>query len=230
MEQSNQQAEILELGRKIVNELIPDGNDRLSLLEKWMGNYIAELIYKIEHENNDLAKEKLQKECFETILKLWDKRNLLPSEIMPMNRIKAVIYTLSELKNTRSIWDRMRNSDESSWEGAALQSHDNYMDILKICLQASIAQDALGKEKAWIVELGTFLSKEEKEIVSELESFLENPKQTLSFIIGGVKNEVESKKVEKDRMTRTFDRLEEIIEHQKELITKLKNKLLENKE
>jgi hypothetical protein len=225
MEQSNQQAEILELGRKIVNELIPDGNDRLSLLEKWMGHYIAELIYKIEHEDNDLAKEKLQKECFETILKLWDKRNSLPSEIMPMNRIKAAIYTLSELKNTRCIWDRMRNSDETSWEGVALQIHDNYMEILKICLQASIAQDALGEEKAWVDEFGAILSDEENEIVNELESFLENPKQTLSFIIGGDKTEVESNKVEKDRMTRTFDRLERIIEDQKDIVKKLKKAL-----
>jgi hypothetical protein len=230
MEQLNQQAEILELGRKIVKELSPDGNDRLSLLEKWMGHYIAELILRIESEDNELVKNKLQKECFKTILKLWEKRYSLASEIMPLNRIKSAVYTLSELKKTRSMWDRMRNSDETSWEGAALQIHDNYMDILKICLQVSIAQDALGKEKAWVDEFGALLSDEEKEIVNELESFLNNSKQTLTFIIDGDKTEVESDNDEKDRMTRTFDRLESILEDQKEIIEKLKKKSLYNKE
>lgn len=161
MEQSNQQAEILELGRKIVKELISEDDDRISLLENWMGHYIAELIFKIENEKNELVKEKLQKECFETILKLWEKRSYVPNDNLPLNNIKQAINTLSELKNTRNVWERMRISNENSWESVTLQIHDNYVDTLKICLNSLIAQNTLGKEKVWADEFGEFLTSEE---------------------------------------------------------------------
>jgi len=230
MEQLNQQTEILELGRKIVKELIPEGGDRISLLENWMGHYIAELIFKIENKKNDLAEEKLQKECFETILKFWEKRSYVPNNNLPLNNIRRAINTLSELKSTRNIWERMRISNETSWESVTLQIHDNYVDTLKICLNSLIAQNALGKEKVWADEFGEFLTSEEKVIINELEDLLEEPQPITLFITEEVATEIEHDKVEKDRLTRTFDRLESILEDQKELIEKLKNKLLDDKE
>lgn len=230
MEQSNQQAEILELGRKIVKELISEDDDRISLLENWMGHYIAELIFKIENEKNELVKEKLQKECFETILKLWEKRSYVPNDNLPLNNIKQAINTLSELKNTRNVWERMRISNENSWESVTLQIHDNYVDTLKICLNSLIAQNTLGKEKVWADEFGEFLTSEEKVIINELEDLLEEPQPITLFITDEDATEIGHNKVEKDRLTRTFNRLESILEDQKELIEKLKNKLLDDKE
>jgi len=222
MEQLNQQTEILELGKRIIKELTYDEGDRLSLLEKWMGHYIAELILKIEYEVNDLEKNRLQKECFETILKLWEKRSSVPNENLPLNNIKQAINTLSELRNARTVWERIRNSDKTSWEGAALQIHDTYIEILRICIQTSIVQDALGDEKAWVDEFGPFLSEEEKEIVNKLDSFLEEPVRNFTFIIGSDKSEIASEDIEKNRMTRIFDRLDGMVEDQKVLIEKLR--------
>ena len=58
---------IIKLGEKIVDELLlSNGVDTLS---KWMAHYIAELIEKVKNSEGE-EKEKYEKECFETILKL----------------------------------------------------------------------------------------------------------------------------------------------------------------
>lgn len=58
---------IIKLGKKIVDELLlSEGVDTLS---KWMAHYIAELIEKAKNAEAE-EKEKYEKECFETILKL----------------------------------------------------------------------------------------------------------------------------------------------------------------
>ncbi|WP_455649836.1 hypothetical protein [Enterocloster citroniae] len=142
-----QQEEILHLGKKIIKELSNEDDDHLSLLEKWMGYYIAELINKIEIEKEEERRKHLQQEGFESILKLWDKRNESSIKGMPLTRIKPAIDILNEFNEERSVWQLMHSADIKSWENLAVKIHDTYMDSIRICIQAAIAEDALWNGK-----------------------------------------------------------------------------------
>lgn len=224
MAKSNQQAEILKLGETIIKELSKEDDDRLTLLERWMGHYIAELIDKVEHAKNEREKNLLQKECFEAIMKLWDKRNTLPIESMPLGRIKPAIDVLNEFIRKKDIWEQMRFANQTSWESLAVKIHDNQWDAIRICIQAAIAEDAMEREKVWINECSEALSLEEKEIIEKLDHFLIEPSSAITFIFDDEK--VNSKEVEKSKIERAFDRLESIADIQKEAIQKLRMVLI----
>lgn len=224
MAKSNQQEEIIVLGKKIIKELSNEDDDKLSLLEKWMGHYIAGLIYNIEKETKEKERKKLQKECFDTILKLWDKRSTLPVESLPLGRIRSAIDILNELKREKDIWEQMRFANPTSWESLAVKIHDTQMDAIRICIQAAIAEDAMEREKVWLDECSEALSFEEKEIIEKLDYFLEVPSPAITFIYDN--KETDSNEAKKSKIERAFDRLESITEEQKKAIQELKETLI----
>ncbi|MDL2311897.1 hypothetical protein LJC68_03355 [Bacteroidales bacterium OttesenSCG-928-B11] len=223
MEKSNRQAEILILGKKIIKELSNEDDDRLALLEKWMGHYIAELIDKAENAKTEKERTAFQKECFDTILKLWDKRSTLSIESLPLGRIKIAIDILNEIQRQKNIWEQMRFANPTSWESLAVKIHDAQMDAIRICIQAAIAENAMEQEKVWVNEYSETLSSEEKEIIEKLDYFLEEPSPAIIYVFDDDK--VDSKKVEKSKIEKAFDRLESINEEQKKAIQKLKETL-----
>jgi len=224
MAKSNQQAEILKLGKTIIKELSKDNDSELSVLESWIGHYIAELIDKVENATTEKERKAFQKECFETILKLWDKRSTLPVESMPLGRIKPAIDILHEFKRQKDIWEQMRFADSSSWESLAVKIYDAQMDAIRICIQAAIAEDAMEQEKVWADECSELLSPEEKEIIEKLDHFLEEPSSAITFIFDNEK--VDSEDVKKSKIERIFDQLESITEGQKKAIQKLRTTLI----
>lgn len=90
---------IIKLGKKIVDELLlSEGVDTLS---KWMAHYIAELIEKAKNAEGK-EKEKYEKECFETILKLWGE----------MHKVSNVKAPLSRFENIYELCDEMMSKDK----------------------------------------------------------------------------------------------------------------------
>lgn len=95
MENSEQQEQIINLGKLFVKELgLEPGVDTLS---KWMAHYIAEKMALAEQLASDVDIEKAQKECFETILKLWEHRWSLPSGKRPLEEFESILKTLKQL-------------------------------------------------------------------------------------------------------------------------------------
>jgi len=83
---------IIKLGEKIVEELLL--NDGVDTLSKWMAHYVAELIEKARYAEGK-EREKYEKECFETILKLWGEVHKVPNIVPPLSRFEK-IYELCE--------------------------------------------------------------------------------------------------------------------------------------
>lgn len=227
MEKSNQQTETLKLGKTIIKKLSNDNDGELSVLVSWIGHYIAELIDKVENAKTEKERNAFQKECFETILKLWDKRSTSPIESLPLGRIKPAIDILNEFKRQKDIWEQMRFADSNSWENLAVTFHDSQMDAIRICIQAAIAEDAMEREKVWADECRELLSPEEKEIIEKLDHFLEEPSSAITFIFDNEKTD--SKEAKKSKIERAFDRLENIADGQKKAIQKLRMALIKNK-
>lgn len=224
MEKLNQEEEILKLGKTIIKELIKDNDSELSVLESWIGHYIAELITKVDNAKTEKERKAFQKECFETILKLWNNRSTLPIESMPLRRIKPAIDILHEFKRQKDIWEQMHFADSNSWESLAVKIYDNQMDAIRICIQAAIAEDAMGREKVWADECSELLSPEEKEIIEKLDHFLEETSSDITFIFDNEK--VDSENVKKSKIERAFDQLKSITEDQNKAIKKLRTTLI----
>jgi len=82
------------LGRKLTKELGLD--ESVDTLGRWMAHHIAELIRNAEKSS---AKERPAKDkaCFDAILKLWEKRHLLPGGTRPFEGIEPVIRAIESL-------------------------------------------------------------------------------------------------------------------------------------
>ncbi|MBX7227865.1 MAG: hypothetical protein K1X55_17665 [Chitinophagales bacterium] len=95
MENLELQEQIINLGKLFVKELgLEPGVDTLS---RWMAHYIAEKVALIEHLPPGINKEETQKECFETILKLWEHRWSFPTGKRPLEEFEPILKTLMQL-------------------------------------------------------------------------------------------------------------------------------------
>lgn len=94
MENLEQQQQIISLGRLFVNELnLEPGVDTFS---RWMAHYIAEKITVAELSEANIKKE-AEKDCFDTILKLWQHRQSIPSGKRPLENFEPIFEALSKL-------------------------------------------------------------------------------------------------------------------------------------
>lgn len=94
MEKLKQQDKLINLGQLIVNEL--EGEPGADTLSRWMAHYIAEKITAVE-KAKPAEKQKLEKECFELILKLWEHRSNLPSGSRPLQNFEAILTVLTNI-------------------------------------------------------------------------------------------------------------------------------------
>lgn len=95
MENLKLQDQIINLGKLFVKELGLE--DEVDTLSRWMAHYVAEKITLLETlpagENNENAR----KECFETILKLWQNRWHLPPEKRLLKNFQPILDVLQKI-------------------------------------------------------------------------------------------------------------------------------------
>jgi hypothetical protein len=121
---------ILDLGKKLVDEL--EGNDRYDTLTRWMAHYIGEQISYIEDSNgnNEDAKTK----CFDTIMKLWEHRSVIPYEHRPFKNFDIIFRALERLNpENKDSYHRYAVLDQSS-EAASTDTTEETKKWLGIAL------------------------------------------------------------------------------------------------
>lgn len=92
MENLELQKQVINLGKLLVKELNLDpGVDTLS---RWMAHYVAEKMSLAENSAGE-EKEIAEKECLDTILKLWEHRKGLKSD--PLRDYESIFDLLSKL-------------------------------------------------------------------------------------------------------------------------------------
>lgn len=154
--QSTQLKAVLNLGKKIVEEL--ELQPTVDTLGRWMAHYIAELIYGIENADVNEKAEK-QEVCARAILELWAHRQKLPDGSRPFENLEAILGALESLdpKNdsTRYFPKFRRDSVPSSETGKAQQWLDMVSGLdeaakllIRYCLLKA-SEEALDKEEAW---------------------------------------------------------------------------------
>lgn len=224
MEQlKHSEEEILKLGKKLIAEL--ELVYTVNTLARWMGHYLAELMNNIDKCESEEEKSKLQKECCDVILEIWEKRERIPIE-KPTEKLKPIIDVLSLLKKNEYPFIRHRflgnnaglRNKNSSWLSFLEIVKNNSERIYRKSLISMISEELLKKDKEWIEEHGSFLSDDEKSVVEYLDSIKE---VTISFHDDPI-----VKATEKEKIEDLFNELEEQLEEQKEELLRLKKKTL----
>jgi len=86
------QEKILVLGKKLVTNFNDGNGDATS---HWMAHYIAEQIIIIEANQGDNTL--VIKECFETILKLWQHQAYFPKGARPFEKFDTLFHTIERM-------------------------------------------------------------------------------------------------------------------------------------
>lgn len=109
MENSKIQTQVITLGKLLVNELGLESS--VDTLARWMAHYIAEKIVQIEIMPAGAEKDSAEKNCYDAILKLWDRRWSFPPELQPLKDFKPILKVLQMIdpKNESPFFYRHTN-------------------------------------------------------------------------------------------------------------------------
>ncbi len=218
--------EIIKLGEKLISELKLDYTT--NTLSRWLVHYLAEQMIKIEDCKDEDLKMKLQKECCNLILDLWQKKDRLPIQ-KPLDNVGNFLEILTVLKkenNNISIlprWIEYRSvSSGSPWSNFVEKVKNNSEKIFYHSIEANVHKDLLLKDNEWLNNHKEFLSKEEQELIQHLNSMV---KIDFSSGVVDMNNYNEESVNREDRVKYIFNEIEKLIEEEKKELLKLKKQV-----
>ena len=145
-------------------------------LGRWMAHYIAELIKMAEDADNLNERSKAQEKCFETILKLWEHRLMLPHGARPLANLEGVLKAIENLQGQKTPrWVFSTEEVEvigGPWLWFAKEVEEAGLRMCRLAVLTAIAEASLGNDKRWVLEHGEMLSKEETTVIQVLDSWL----------------------------------------------------------
>lgn len=219
--------EIIKLGKKIVKELQLEPS--VNTLGRWMSHYVAELIAQAENSKEDSERKAKQKECCKVILKLWKNREHLPDVSTPLSGLKPFIDILDVFIENEYPLPYFRGFNNMSNNGLWVEMINtvkfNSENISRLCLLSQINSEFLKKKQEWLKEHKSMLTKEEKEMIENLEYFVN---QSKSFIIFSDDEEkiILDKLSSQERYDAIFNKIESEIDEQKEKLNKLRKSII----
>jgi hypothetical protein len=148
---------ILELGKKIVNELGLD--ESVDTLGRWMSHYVAELIHAAETAQPEERQAKLA-QCTTAILQLWKHRNDLPPGSRPFEGFEPALRALESLDPSNKIPryfeqlcneanENEKNPESRKWLSIADALDASAKILIRHCI-ARAAELASDKSKHWL--------------------------------------------------------------------------------
>lgn len=147
MENSEIQKQVMNLGKLLVAELEREDEVRVNTFARWMAHYIAE---KIKYAENSQGQEKLnaEKDCFDTILKIWNSRDVMPRR--PFFNFEAIFDLLIRLNPDiekpfyfRDLPnDALAALEEPSESKEWLRKAEEIDKSAKVCIEFCLAQSA----------------------------------------------------------------------------------------
>lgn len=174
------------LGRHLVRELgLKDRGDTLGL---WMAHHIAALIKAAEKETSPVKRRRAEKEAIETILKIWEHRESLPSYAYPLARYDDLFRVLDRLQPSDNPFRYGENLGTKTDQLAAML-FDNLSRLI-ICLLLMKPLSLYAEETLNAAFLDA-LSEEERHVWDALQKWNEIflPKSDQQTQAGGTKTE-----------------------------------------
>lgn len=93
-----------------------------------MSHHLAEMMDRVEREENAEKKDKYQQQAVELILKIWKHRSSLNEHAYPLARFKGIIDSLSILSPEANVWERNRLG---RYESLAADSFSMVVDLYR---------------------------------------------------------------------------------------------------
>lgn len=171
MGSSEIQERAISLGKALVQELeLEPGVDTLS---RWMAHYVAEQIAIAENSTGD-DKFEAEQRCFETILKLWERRASLPNGRYAFKNFESIFEALNRLapENSQSYYFHESHFQSQTYNEATSESQadeiQRWIDIalgidrtarvlINFAFNQAVCHAADEKTIAWL-EKGTGIS------------------------------------------------------------------------
>lgn len=230
MAKSKQSEEtIIKLGEKLVKELRLESSN--NTLGRWMSHYIAELIQKTKQSTKEKEKCILQKECCETILKLWSNRIHLPNSARPFNEIEPFLKIIDSLKKEEYSIPYFRYSnlsnEDTNWNKFISTVKKNSEDIFNLCMVASTPQEKINKEMKWVENHKDMLEDNESELIEHIAGLLLDHGNTVYKNKKGEDKQL-SEFTSLERYSKVFENIELRLDKQKEELQKLKKQVLDS--
>lgn len=154
------QKRAIKLGKELVKELeLDQGVDTLS---KWMAHYISEQIAVAKNATGE-KQIKAKEKCFDTILKLWERRAYLPNGSRPFEEFEQVFQVLKKIDpedNTTSFFqlkdfkkveeEEKLESKVEYWVKKVESINDSAKVLLRFCLAQAFENTKKQNVKNWL--------------------------------------------------------------------------------
>lgn len=161
MERLETQQSVINLGKRLIDNFKEDEVDEITA---WMCNYIAEKILLAEQTNN----EETKKECFDTILKLWERHSSFPDGKRPFENLEPILKTLNSLnpgnQNNRYLPNSFAqfssdkdDTDLNSWLKMTKVLDKTARILIYFCIDQAITETIDEDTKSWLNEIGQLL-------------------------------------------------------------------------
>lgn len=199
MENSEIRQQTILLGKAIVEEL--EQSPSIDILGRWMAHYIAELITKAEHATPE-NKEIYERECFDTIIKLWKHINKIPNFDTP----------LRTFDNIENMLDRITSEDPYRY------FPPKYEDEINVYLLLAKNVDSLGKEivkLAFEIAIAEASEEEKKWLQFDMLHEISNIQRVLELFQDNIQvtnDEIDISNVEKKRLSEKIKEFKKIIQ------------------
>lgn len=171
---SSQRSEaVLELGRRLVEQLDTDDD----LLTSWMAHYLAELIQASKTATSN-DKPAADAACAREIRALWNHRASLPRQVRPLTELDPILKTLARLGGSdahhlsQQSADTVDKPEEETrrWLARAEQLDQAARELVQYAIQAA-TRGAASTAKPWLElakDAGLDLSEAEMSILELL--------------------------------------------------------------
>jgi hypothetical protein len=127
---------ILSLGKLLVEEL--ESEPRTDTLSRWMAHYIAEKIVIVK---NAIGKKKkdAEKQCFDTILKLWKHRAYIKDGQRPFENYETIFRALERLnpENKQPYYYTEMQKEKSKEKNLITKKVQKWLDMASAIDQAA---------------------------------------------------------------------------------------------
>lgn len=147
MAKSNLSDSVLELGRKLVQEL--DLDPGVDTLGRWMAHYVAELIHYADNATPD-GREQARSACAQAILDLWKHRHSITMRRKPLASFQSILDFLNALANhAYRIQEPDLENEENPWLSLAARIDCVSGSLLRFCLMQAVKK-AAANETEWL--------------------------------------------------------------------------------
>lgn len=222
--------DIIKLGKKLKSEFAR--HERSSPTIKWVTQYLAQLIARIENAADEDQKRADEKEAMEIILKLWRNKEELPHEVRPLDNLKDVLDVLDALKSGDPDiphWQRHRNLEQASpWGKFIAQTRHDSQTIFQITANLVLGADILKKEKEW-TEFPGMLSADEAKLIADLDWLVSEYSASAMKNIFKAIGPFDQPEPPTDRINAAFDKMDQLLQAQLKTVASLRVRMLKGK-